>query len=161
MRSEDGVSEKGSGYKIEMSQSGNAHVVEASSGRLSILVPISLKRRSARQLITLPDGTQHEPRPWDTELTPQQLALARDRRWLAMLETGEAKSLREIAEKEGVDNSYVSRMVNLTTLAPDTVEAILYDQMPPTVTLFDLVVDPTRLWLDQVSKYLQIVKPED
>jgi predicted transcriptional regulator len=38
-----------------------------------------------------------------------------------MLETGQAKSLREIAEKEGVDNSYVSRMVNLTTLAPDIV----------------------------------------
>ena len=58
-------------------------------------------------------------------------------------------SLREIAEKEGVDNSYVSRMVNLTTLAPDIVEAILDDQLPPTVTLFDLAVDPPRLWSEQ------------
>ena len=60
-----------------------------------------------------------KPRPWDTAATALQLALARGHRWLAMLESGEAKSLREIAALEGVDNSYVSRMVNLTTLAPD------------------------------------------
>lgn len=72
--------------------------------------------------------------------------------WLAMLETGQAKSLKDIAEKEGVDNSYVSRMVNLTTLAPDIVEAILDDQLPPTVTLFDLAVDPPRLWSEQREK---------
>jgi len=66
-----------------------------------------------------------------------------------MLETGQVKSLREIAEKEGIDNSYVSRMVNLTTLAPDIVEAILDDQLPPTLTLFDLAVDPPKLWSKQ------------
>ena len=41
-----------------------------------------------------------------------------------MLVSGEANSLREIATREGIDNSYVSRMVNLTTLAPDIVAAI-------------------------------------
>jgi len=69
-----------------------------------------------------------------------------------MLETGQVKSLREIAEKEGIDNSYVSRMVNLTTLAPDIVEAILDDQLPPTLTLFDLAVDPPKLWSEQRKK---------
>jgi len=39
-----------------------------------------------------------------------------------MLESGEAKSLREIASLEIVDNSYMSSMVNLTTLVPDIVE---------------------------------------
>ena len=33
--------------------------------------------------------------------------------------------MKEIAQREGVDDSYVSRMVNLTTLAPDIVAAIL------------------------------------
>ncbi len=42
-----------------------------------------------------------------------------------MLESDEVKSLRELARKEGVDSSYVSRMVNLTILAPDIVAAIL------------------------------------
>ena len=38
--------------------------------------------------------------------TSIQLALARGHRWLAMLESGETKSLKEIATREGIDNSY-------------------------------------------------------
>jgi hypothetical protein len=36
--------------------------------------------------------------------------------------------LKEIATGEGIDNSYVSRMANLTTLAPDIVAAIWDEQ---------------------------------
>ena len=75
-----------------------------------------------------------------------QLALARGHRWLAMLESGEVKTLTEIAKREGVDNSYVSRMVNLTTLAPDIVAAILDDTSPDTITLLELAADPPVLW---------------
>lgn len=57
-----------------------------------------------------------------------------------------------IAAREGIDNSYVSRMVNLTTLAPDIVAAILDDAMPNHVTLFDLAVDPPALWDDQRAR---------
>ena len=66
-----------------------------------------------------------------------------------MLESGDAKSLREIAALEGVDNSYVSRMVNLTTLAPDIVDAILLNELPDHLTLFDLAVDPPAQWEEQ------------
>ena len=104
-------------------------------------MPIQIKRRSGRKLVTLPNGETIKPRPWDTVTTPLQLALARGHRWLAMLESGEVKTMRELAAREGVDNSYVSRMVNLTTLAPDIVAAILDDAMPNHVTLFDLAVD--------------------
>jgi len=45
-----------------------------------------------------------------------------------MLEPGQ--SLREIARREGVDSSYVSRMVNLTT-GPDIVAAVLLVAMHP------------------------------
>ncbi len=70
-----------------------------------------------------------------------------------MLETGEAGSLREIAEKEGVDTSYVSRMVNLTTLAPDIVAAILDERVPARLTLVELAVDPPWNWGEQREKY--------
>jgi hypothetical protein len=53
---------------------------------------------------------------------------------------------REIAAQEGVDNSYVSRMMNLTVLSPDIVEAILDDALPDHLTLFDIAVDPPALW---------------
>jgi len=49
------------------------------------------------------------------------------------------------AKREGVDNSHVSRVVNLTTLAQDIVEAILEDALPDQLTLFDIAVDPPVL----------------
>jgi hypothetical protein len=66
-----------------------------------------------------------------------------------MLTSGEVKSLREIARREGVDSSYVSRMVNMTTLAPDIAAAILDDALADHITLFDLTVDPPALWEEQ------------
>ncbi len=104
-------------------------------------MPIQIKRRSGRKLVTLPNGETIKPRPWDTVTTPLQLALARGHRWLAMLESGEVKTMRELAAREGVDNSYVSRMINLTLLPPWIVATILDDTLPNHVTLFDLAVD--------------------
>jgi len=113
-----------------------------------ISVPIQIKRRSGRTVVTLPSADTAQ-RPWDGDPTPLQMALARGHRWLAMLESREVKSLRELARREGVDSSYVSRMVNLTALAPDIVAAILDETMPPEVTLFDLAVDLPALWVEQ------------
>ena len=64
--------------------------------------------------------------------------ITRSQSWLALLESGAVISMKEIARREGVDDSYVSRMVNLTTLAPDIVAAILDETLPPEVTLFEL-----------------------
>ena len=85
-------------------------------------------------------------RPSDAEPTPLQLALVRCHRWLAMLESGVVKLLRELARREGVDTSYMSRLVNLTTLAPDIAAAILDETLPPEVTLFERAVDPPAVW---------------
>lgn len=52
-----------------------------------------------------------------------------------MLESGEVKSVREIAGKDRSNSIYASRMVNLTTLAPDIVAAIFDETLPPNVTL--------------------------
>ena len=48
-----------------------------------------------------------------------------------------------------MDNSYVSRMVNLTTLAPDIQAAILDETLPDTLSLFDLAVDTPLSWRQQ------------
>ncbi len=40
-------------------------------------------------------------------------------------------------------------MVNLTTVAPDIVAAILSEPLPPELRLFDLAVDPPELWEEQ------------
>ena len=134
---------------IRIHKTGEPDILQTSDGRLTLSVPIQIKRRNGRKLVTLPTGETAPVRPWDVAPTSIQLALARGHRWLAMLESGEAKSLKEIATREGIDNSYVSRMVNLTTLAPDIVAAILDDTLPNYITLFDLAVDPPALWDQQ------------
>ncbi len=138
---------------IRIPKTGEPDVLQTSDGRRTLSVPIQIKRRSGRKLATLQNGETAPVRPWDVSPTPLQLALARGgHRWLSMLESGEATSLKEIAAREEVDNSYVSRMVNLTTLAPDIVAAILDDALPNHATLFDLAVDPPALWDEQRAR---------
>lgn len=137
---------------LRIQKTGEPDIIETSDGRLTVTVPIQFKRRGGRKLVTLPNGQTSRARPWDTAATPLQMALARGHRWLAMLTSGEAKSLKEIATKEGIDDSYVSRMVNLTTLAPDIVSAILDEELPNHVTLFDLAVNPPALWDEQRAR---------
>lgn len=123
---------------IRIDQNGAADLIAASNGSLTVSLPIKLIRRGKCMAVTLPDGTTIQPRPWDDTPTPIQQALARGHRWLEMLQSGKAQSLTEVAELEGMDRAYVSRMVNLTTLAPDIVAAILDETLPDHVTLFDL-----------------------
>jgi hypothetical protein len=144
--------------EILIDRTGQPEVIAASDGSLTVTVPIRIKRRGLRKVVTLPYGDGLEHRPWDAEPTPLQLALARGHRWLALLESGEAKSMKEIARLEGVDDSYVSRMVNLTTLAPDIVAAIMDETLPPEVTLFELAAG-TPLVLEE--QWGRVVRNDD
>lgn len=134
---------------IRISRDGEPDLISASNGSLTVSLPIKLIRRGKCMAVTLPDGTTVQPRPWDDTPTPIQQALARGHRWLEMLQSGKAQSLTEVAELEGMDRAYVSRMVNLTTLAPDIVAAILDETLPDHVTLFDLASGTPLLWDDQ------------
>ena len=109
--------------KILIDRRGQHEVIAASDGSHTVTLPIRIKHRGLCKSVTLPDADGLQYRPLDTEQTPLQLALARGHRWLAMLESGEVSSMKEIARREGVNDSYVSRMVNLTTLAPDILAA--------------------------------------
>ena len=132
--------------ETRIQQTGEPTVVEVSDGRLTLSVPVRINRRSGRKLVT----------PWDTAPTPLQLALARGHRWLAMLESGEFKSVRDLAAREGVDNSYVSRMMNLTTLAPDIVAAILDEEVPAHTTIHELSINPPVMWEEQRGRFQEI-----
>ncbi len=63
--------------------------------------------------------------------------------------------MKEIARREGVDDSYVSRMVNLTTLAPDIVAAILDETLHSEVTLFELAVGTPLVWEEQWGRVIR------
>ena len=134
--------------EVRIEKTGQPDVVSTSDGRLTLSVPIQIKRRGGRKVVRLPDGNTLKLKLINDKPTPIQMALARGHRWLAMLESGEAESLTEVAEREGMDRAYV-RMVNLTTLAPDIVAAILDETLPSEVTLFDLASGTPLLWDEQ------------
>ena len=57
-------------------------------------------------------------------------ALARAFRWRKMLDAGVHATLEDLARAKGVHATYVSRVLRLTLLAPDIVEAILDGRQP-------------------------------
>src|SRR5215212_3605288 len=61
--------------------------------------------------------------------------LARAHRWKRMLEEGRYASISEMAAAEKLDRGYLGRILQLTLLAPDIVEAVLDGQNPGELTL--------------------------
>jgi hypothetical protein len=88
-------------------------------------------KRGGRKEMQLPEGAA-QPRRTDNSLVK---ALARAFRWKRMLESGEFTTIAELAEREGIAPSYMTRVLRLTMLAPDIVEAILDGRQGPEVTL--------------------------
>jgi len=79
----------------------------------------------------LPEGAT-QPRRMDNTLVK---ALGRAFRWKRLLESGEFATIAELAESEGIAPSYMTRVLRLTLLAPDIVEAILDGKQGSEVTL--------------------------
>lgn len=131
--------------KLDIDQ---CRVVHDSAGRLTLIIPYKLRRQGEKKVL-LSANKLHAN---DGKITPLQIALARGFEWEAMLFNGEVDSLKALAKKVGVGNSYVSRMVNLTTLAPDIIQAILDDTLPDSVRLEDLAIGTPMLWEEQREK---------
>ena len=62
---------------------------------------------------------------------------------------GDCRSAGEIAEAEGVTRSFVNRMMRLTLLAPDIVEAILEGRQPKGMQLEELTRAMPSGWVEQ------------
>jgi hypothetical protein len=76
-------------------------------------------------------------------------ALARAFRWREMLESGTHATLKEIAEAENINQSYVSRVLRLTLLAPNIVELIVGGHQPAGMTLPLLMKPFPSVWSKQ------------
>jgi hypothetical protein len=100
---------------------------------LVVRIPMHFQRRGGRKRIVAPDGSELVPATKPQPHGALLKALARAWRWQRVLENGEYGTLAELADAERIDRSYVSRILRLTLLAPDTVERILDGQ--PTVGL--------------------------
>ena len=112
---------------------------------VTIHVPFRIVKRGGRKEMQMPDGAAL-PRSTDSTLVK---ALARAFRWKRMLESGEFATIGELAEREGIAVSYLTRVLRLTLLAPDIVEAILDGTQEPERTLSQLLETLPTDWQSQ------------
>jgi hypothetical protein len=115
---------------------------------LTIRIPMRLQRRGGRKLIMTPEGVAvSAPKPSRDETLVK--ALVRAHRWRRRIESGRAKSITDLAEHEGVTDAYVCRLLPLTCLAPDIVEAILDGRQPKGLRLAELLGNGPLAWEEQ------------
>ncbi|MCF3595792.1 hypothetical protein LZG00_17525 [Rhodobacteraceae bacterium LMO-12] len=112
---------------------------------VTVHIPFRLVKRGGRKEMQLPDGTSSH-RKMDNTLVK---ALARAFRWKRMLESGEFTTIAELAEREGIAPSYMTRVLRLTLLAPDVVEAILAKQHSLEVMLAQILEPFPLSWTHQ------------
>ncbi|MEQ9811846.1 MAG: hypothetical protein RLO50_03635 [Azospirillaceae bacterium] len=119
---------------------------------VTVRVPMAFTRRGGRKVVVVPDGAD----PWapaprvDGTLVR---ALARAHRWQRMLESDEFATIAEIAERERLASSYLTRVLRLTLLAPDIVEAIMDGKQGPEVTLARLLEPLPVEWGKQALNF--------
>jgi hypothetical protein len=108
--------------------------VTGAAQMLTVRVPLAVrKQRGGRKLMIAPASpTNRGSSAADTTLVK---AVARAFRWRRMMETGRYGTIDELAAAEKINSSYVSRLLRLTLLAPDIVEAILNGRQPEGMTL--------------------------
>jgi hypothetical protein len=112
---------------------------------ITVHVPFRLVKRGGRKEMQLPEGAAH-PRKPDSALIK---ALARAFRWKQLLESGEFATTAELATRESIPSTYVARVLRLTLLAPELIEAILDGRQPRALTLPTLMKPFPMAWKEQ------------
>ncbi len=115
---------------------------------VTLHVPFRVVKRGGRKEMQLPDDAPAQRKTDNTLIK----ALARAFRWKRMLESGEFATIRELTEREGIALSYMTRVLRLTLLAPDIVDATLEGRQGPGVTLARLV-GPFLVEWDKQRRY--------
>lgn len=104
---------------------------------LTVRIALTFRKKGGRKQIVVPGWEVYAPRPKGPDNALVK-ALARAHRWKRMLEGGDFTSIAELAAAEKINQSYLCRVLRLTLLAPDIVEAILNGQQAAELQLDEL-----------------------
>jgi hypothetical protein len=116
----------------------------------TVRIPMQIRKRGGRKLILAPDGGQPiwaapKPRVDNTMIK----AIARAFRWRKLIETGVHASIEELARAEKINSTYVGRVLRLTLLAPEIIEAIMEGRQPAGMTMAGLLTGFPLVWAEQ------------
>ena len=121
---------------------------------VTVHVPLTMHLRGGRKTVISPVPLSYQSAPklrFDNALIK---AIVRAPRWRDMIEQRAYPSITELAKAEGVNQSYACRLLRLTHLAPDIVEAILDGRQPAELQLEDLLRRIPVSWQEQRAKQL-------
>jgi len=121
--------------------------VKAIPETVTVHISFRLVKRGGRKEIQLPDGASSRSKMDNTLIK----ALARAFRWKRMLESGEFMTIAELAKHERIALSYMTRVLRLTLLAPDIVDAILEERQENGMTLAALLESFPTEWNKQFA----------
>jgi len=121
-----------------------------SDSPIELTRPVAFRRRGVEMRLVLPGvAIQNDRSRCDPTLIK---AIARGRAWFEELAAGRARSLRELAECNGITRRYIRRLVDLAFLSPELVEVILQGRQPVELTATRLTgLDLPLDWTDQRS----------
>ncbi len=121
-----------------------------SAAAITVRVPLAIRRRPGRKTVVMPNG--EIAGPTRTRANPALVkTLARAFRWQRMLNDGRYASVSEIAAAEQIERGYLGRVLRLTLLAPDIIEAVLNGKQDPELNLPNLLDGMPLLWSEQRS----------
>lgn len=107
--------------------------------------------RSGQQIVLTPENHHWKPERAANQTLVE--AIAKAHRWQEQIESGEYAGIEDLAQALGVDRTYAGRLLRLTSLAPDIVEAILRGDEPDGISLTRLHSDLPACWADQRRRW--------
>ena len=121
---------------------------------ISVHIPITLRHQGGRkQVVTPADAAPWIPRAARIDSTLIK-AVVRAHRWRDLLETGRHATVRDLAKAESINESYLSRVLRLTLLAPAIVQSILEGHQPANLELEDLLGPLPLHWTEQDAQLI-------
>ena len=120
----------------------------ASDSAVELTATAAFTRRGAETKLVLPGLA---PQKHSSRCDPALIkAIARGRAWFEELAIGRARSLQELAKRDGISRRYIRRLVGLAFLSPQLIEAILQGRQPVALTATRLTeLDLPLDWTEQ------------
>jgi hypothetical protein len=129
------------------------------AGDIQLSIPMVMKRRGGQKQIVLPSYSSETARQLPHKHNAFTIALTRAHCWQSLLDSGAYRSIKEMSQKLGVCSAYMARIMRLTLLAPDIVEAIVYGREPSGLLLNKFVKAIPKDWREQRILYGFTEKP--
>jgi len=127
----------------------NAITLSRTPDRVTVHIPLQLKTSSGRRRLIAPEIIERDEPDRIQPPTPLAIAVAKAHRWQRWLDEGRYADVNGLARALKLESSYVHRLLRLTLLAPDIIEAIIDGHEPNGLTVAALRGALPLVWHEQ------------